>query len=89
MTRETRTFLDANLSRWLESGDPYRWIWNRSGAWCEQEFATLLAELRAGAYWPLDEAEVRGTIETATATYRDLERWGLLGKQDAEDDIFF
>ena len=89
MTPETRTFLDANLSRWLESGDPYRWIWSRSGAWSEQELATLLAELRTGPYWPLDGAEILRTLETATSTYRDLERWGLLGKQDAEDDIFF
>ena len=78
-----------NLSRWLESGDPYRWIWSRVGAWSEQDYATLLADLRAGPYWPLDEAEVRRTLEAATATYRDLERWGLLAKQDAEDDIFF
>jgi hypothetical protein len=89
MNPEPRPFSFNNFSRWVESGDPYRWIWNRMGAWSEQDYATLLADLRAGPYWPLDEAEVRRTLETATATYRDLERWGLLVKQDAEDDIFF
>ena len=90
MKPEPTPISDANLSRWLESGDPYRWIWSRSGAWSEQDYAALLAELRAGPYWPLDEAEVRGTLETVTATYRNLERWGLLAKQDGEDDdIFF
>lgn len=90
MNAESKPYSADQLSRWLESGDPYRWIWSRSGAWSEQEFATLLAELRAGPYWPLDEGEVRRLLEVATATYRDLERWGLLAKQDAEDeDIFF
>ena len=80
----------ANLSRWLDSGDPYRWVWRRSAAWSEQDYAELLAELRAGPYWPLDEAEVRRTLEASTATYRDLERWGLLVGPEAEDDeIFF
>ena len=79
-----------NFPRWLESGEPYRWIWRRMGAWSEQDYATLLADLRAGPYWPLDEADVRRTLETATATYRDLERWGLLVMHNNEDDdIFF
>lgn len=90
MMPEPRPISDANLSRWLESGDPYRWVWSKAAAWCEQEFATLLADLRAGPFWPLDEVGVRRTLEAATSTYRDLERWGLLAKQDAEhDDIFF
>ena len=90
MMPEPRPVSDANLSRWIESGDPYRWIWSKSAAWCEQDFAELLAELRAGPYWPLEEGGVRRTLEAATSTYRDLERWGLIAKQDAEDDdIFF
>lgn len=89
MMPEPRPISDANLTRWRDSGEPYRWIWSKSAAWCEQEFATLLADLRAGPYWPLDEAQVRRTLEAATATYCDLERWGLLAKQDPEDDIFF
>ena len=89
MNSEPSAFSGANLARWLESGDPYRWVWSRLGAWCEQDYAALIADLRAGPYWPLDEAEVRGTLEAATTMYRDLERWGLLAKQDAEDDIFF
>jgi len=64
-----------NLSRWLYSG--------------EQDYATLLTELRAGPYWPLSEAQVRLTLERATSTYRDLERWGLLAKPDSDDEIFF
>ena len=89
MNAESRPFTKFNLSRWLESGEPYRWIWTRSGAWSEQDYAQLLAELKTGPYWPLDEAEVRQTLETVTSTFRDLERWGLLAKQDADDDIFF
>jgi hypothetical protein len=89
MKPEPTPISQANLTRWLDSGDPYRWVWSRSAAWSEQDYAELLVDLRAGPYWPLDEAEVRRTLETATSTYRDLERWGLLGKQDAEDDIFF
>ena len=78
-----------NFSRWLYSGDPYRWVWSRVGAWGEQDYATLLTELRAGPYWPLSEAQVRLTLETATSTYRDLERWGLFSKPDSDDEIFF
>lgn len=89
MKSEPTRITAANLARWLDSGDPYRWVWGRSAAWSEQDCAELLVELRVGPYWPLDEAEVRRTLETATSTYRDLERWGLMGKQDAEDEIFF
>lgn len=89
MNSESRPISSANLTAWLDSGDPYRWVWSRSAAWSEQDYAEFLVALQAGPYWPLDESEVRRTLETATSTYRDLERWGLLGKQDAEDDIFF
>jgi hypothetical protein len=89
MKPESRPISSANLTRWLNSGDPYRWVWRRSAAWSEQDYAEFLVDLRAGPYWPLGEAEVRRTLEAATSAYRDLERWGLLGKQDAEDDIFF
>jgi hypothetical protein len=90
MKSEPRPITSANLTRWLDSGDPYRWVWRRSAAWSEQDFAEFLDDLRAGPYWPLNEAKVRQTLEAATATYRDLERWGLLTKHDAEDDdIFF
>lgn len=89
MNSESRPISSANLTHWLDSGDPYRWVWSRSAAWSEQDCAELLGDLQAGPYWPLDEAEVRRTLEEATSTYCDLERWGLLAKQDADDDIFF
>ncbi len=81
-----------NLSRWQDSGEPYRWVWKCSGAWCHEEFVRLLATLRTSPYWPLNEAYVLKTLEAARKTYCDLERWNLLGEPPAppkDDDVFF
>lgn len=67
-----------NLSRWQDSGEPHAWVWRCSGAWSDQEFAHLLATLRMGPYWPMNEAEILQTLEDAARTFRDLQRWHLL-----------
>lgn len=83
-----------NLSRWKDSGDPHQWVWIRRGEWIDNELICLMTELRAGPYWPMDEAEVRQTLEGAAAVYRDLDRWGLLTPPAQEppqddDEIWF
>ena len=88
-----------NLTRWRDSGDPHRFVWGCTGAWSEQEFASFLASLRSGQYWPLNEDDVRKTLDDAADTYHDLKRWNLLAdqaqertdvpKQSEDDGIFF
>ena len=81
-----------NLSRWQDSGEPHVWVWECSGAWCHDDFVSLLATVRAGPYWPLNEDDVLKTLEAARDTYCDLERWNLLGEPPApakDDDVFF
>lgn len=89
-----------NLTRWRDSGDPHRFVWGCAGAWSEQEFDCFLASLRSGPYWPLDEANVRNTLEEAADTYHALKRWNLLADKVQErvgdvpqppedDEIFF
>ncbi len=63
-----------NLSSWLDSGEPYRFVWDRLGAWADDEYAGLLASLQTGPYWPMIEDDVVKTLEEAKKTYVDLER---------------
>jgi hypothetical protein len=70
-----------NLMQWKDSGEPHRWVWACAGAWTDEEYAGLLATLRAGPYWPLNDAEILQTLEAAAKTFRDLQRWGLLGDE--------
>ena len=70
-----------NLRRWQESGDPYRWVWGCAGAWTVEDYAILLADLRAGSYWPMIEDDVVITLDKTRKLYGDLERWHLLGDQ--------
>ena len=82
----------GNLTRWQDSGQPHRWVWDSSGAWCHDEFVSLLDTLRAGPYWPLNEDDVLKTLEEARNTYCDLERWNLLGEPPAppkDEDVWF
>jgi hypothetical protein len=70
-----------NLSRWKDSGEPHVWVWACEGAWTDDEYAGLLATLRAGPYWPLNKDDIVKTLEAAVRTFRDLQRWGLLGDE--------
>jgi len=81
-----------NLSGWKDSGEPHVWVWGRSGAWCHEEFVSLLVTLRTSPYWPLNEDDVLKTLEAARNTYCDLERWSLLCEPPAppkDDDVWF
>jgi hypothetical protein len=48
-----------NLARWLNSGEPSKWIKNRSGRWSEEDWASLLERLRSSDFWPMKESEIR------------------------------
>jgi hypothetical protein len=63
-----------NLMRWKDSGHPHIWVL----AWTDDEYAGLLATLRAGPYWPLTDDDIAKTLDAAAKTLRDLQRWGLL-----------
>lgn len=83
----------GNLMRWKDSGDPHRWVWSFSGAWCDDEFARLLTNLQTGPFWPMSEGDILATIEAAAKTFHNLKRWNLLGEEgqppSKADDIFF
>jgi hypothetical protein len=68
-----------NLTRWKDSGEAHCWVWAYAGAWTDDEYAGLLATLRAGPYWPMNEDDIKKTLEAAAKTYLDLRRWHLLG----------
>ncbi|MFW6106896.1 MAG: hypothetical protein ACOC8H_01920, partial [bacterium] len=60
---ETLAELKArNLHRWMERGDPERWIkaqedpWD--GPWDESAWSGLLESLRRSQYWPMDESAI-------------------------------
>jgi hypothetical protein len=68
-----------NLTRWKDAGHPHIWVWAWAGAWTDDEYAGLLASLRIGPFWPLNEDDIMKTLEAAAKTYLDLKRWHLLG----------
>ena len=42
MKQEPTPPSQANLTRWLDSGAAYQWVWSRSAAWSEQDYAEFL-----------------------------------------------
>ena len=73
-----------NLSKWQDSGQPHIWVWQHIGAWSDEEYAELLATLRAGPSWPLNEVDIMRTLHEAAQTYHDLKRWHLLGNENKQ-----
>ena len=58
MSRESE-----NLARWIESGEPARWVAARRGEWNHRDWLALLDVLRRSRYWPLREADIGRTLE--------------------------
>lgn len=62
---ETRRAIeDRNLQRWLASGYPSRWVGAHPNGWDHQQWLSLLGELGASDYWPLDAASVGSHLES-------------------------
>src|SRR5262249_55918797 len=73
----------GNLSRWIASGWPRRWVEARGGRWEAEDWLALLEALRLSPYWPLDTAAVGRTVEEYKRQLLTLRRWERSGQARA------
>lgn len=64
-----------NLQRWIESGQPRRWVAAQAGRWQHGDWLALLGQLRYSEFWPLDPAALGATLERLALEWRNLRRW--------------
>jgi hypothetical protein len=73
----------ANLSRWIASGWPRRWVEARGGRWEGKDWLALLEALRLSPYWPLDTGAVGRVLEEHKRQLLNLRRWERSGQARA------
>ena len=66
----TLEILRRNLRRWIEAGEPDRWVAARKGAWNEADLGRLIDALAGSAFWPLDIGGLRQALAEAAGRYR-------------------
>jgi hypothetical protein len=54
-----------NLTRWIRSGEPERWVAARRGQWNHHDWLALLDALRRSPYWPMDDADIGRALDEA------------------------
>ena len=64
----------VNLGRWLQSGEPRRWVKEHSGAWGDGEWNILLNDLRASEFWPMVPNEIGAVLERLKRAYWESPR---------------
>lgn len=69
-----------NLHRWLQSGQPRRWVEAHGGQWDHADWLLLLTDLAASEFWPLCPDAVAEAIEEARARWSNLQRWNQSGQ---------
>ncbi len=57
--------LPGNLLRWQQSGEPSRWVAERSGEWNHNDWLALLSQLRKSTFWPMDPDKIGAVVEAA------------------------
>jgi hypothetical protein len=73
-----------NLSRWVASGAPARWVTDRRGRWNHDDWLALLADLQKSAYWPLDPDAVGLVLQNESRRRElNLRRWERSGQAQA------
>jgi hypothetical protein len=75
MSIEPDQHLGENLRRWVESGQPRRWVESRCGAWDHRDWLILLANLRHSEFWPMEPAAVGAVLERLKQDRANLRRW--------------
>jgi hypothetical protein len=80
MTREPELQAADNLRRWQQSGTPRLWVEARQGQWSHDDWLTLLDDLAASPYWPLEPEEVGRVLEEVGEKVRNLRRWEESGE---------
>lgn len=75
MSFEPEQRLADNLSRWEESGQPWRWVESRCGVWDHRDWLILLANLRHSEFWPMEPDAVGAVLERMKQERANLKRW--------------
>lgn len=68
-----------NLARWLDSGQPQRWVAERKGDWNHDDWTSLLGLLAESDLWPMEPEEIGRTLEEFKSSF--------VGDDAAEIDI--
>ncbi len=67
--------ISANLTRWQQSSQPWRWVVAHQGSWNHADWLKLLAELEGSEFWPMIPAEVGRVLEELKVCFQNLKRW--------------
>jgi hypothetical protein len=60
-----------NLQRWIDAGEPEKWVERLKGVVPDEKFKLVIETLRYSRFWPLDEAEVRRTLLKRSRHFRE------------------
>lgn len=53
----------GNLERWIDSGEPKRWVEKHNYSWNHDDWLSLLNSLENSEYWPMKPDEVGAVLE--------------------------